>query len=233
MWKKTYGIIEGLFLTEIYPATNRITGSPNFWSLPDVYPLLRAELRGDWGEVPADEGEGDDEAVLRGELQAHLRKKRQNTTSVLQETANCQNEKASFALFASGLCSEEVPFSNTVAFCLRICTSEIGFGQFQLGQFSSPGSGPRIALRRSRRARGSMCRWGGPRGCPPCECGRWWCWSEMRQSWKKYQNWRKLFYSAKCFPQRNRIKCNEYYMNANAHIGIFTLAFPNVPITLI
>ena len=41
-------------------------------ALPDVDPLLRAELVGDVGEVAADEGEGDDEAVLRRELEAHL-----------------------------------------------------------------------------------------------------------------------------------------------------------------
>ena len=40
--------------------------------LPDVDPLLGAELVGDVGEVAADEGEGDDEAILRGKLEAHL-----------------------------------------------------------------------------------------------------------------------------------------------------------------
>ena len=41
-------------------------------ALPDVDALLGAELVGDVGEVAADEGEGDDEAVLGGELQTHL-----------------------------------------------------------------------------------------------------------------------------------------------------------------
>jgi len=35
--------------------------------------FLRAEVVGDVGEVAADEREGDDEAVLGGELQTHLK----------------------------------------------------------------------------------------------------------------------------------------------------------------
>jgi len=38
-----------------------------------VNPLLGAQLVGDVGEVAADQREGDDVAVLRGELQAHLK----------------------------------------------------------------------------------------------------------------------------------------------------------------
>ncbi len=41
-------------------------------TLPDVDPLLGAELVRDVGEVAADQREGDDEAVLGGELQTHL-----------------------------------------------------------------------------------------------------------------------------------------------------------------
>jgi len=36
--------------------------------LPDVHLLLRAEVVGDVGEVAADEGESDDEAVLSRKL---------------------------------------------------------------------------------------------------------------------------------------------------------------------
>ncbi len=41
-------------------------------TLPDVDPLLGAELVRDIGEVAANQREGDDETVLGGELQTHL-----------------------------------------------------------------------------------------------------------------------------------------------------------------